>query len=56
MPRYLLFHYTPAQNTLFENIFKLPAAHNLIFDLDKFIVMLFGYNVQLINLDDAPSG
>jgi asparagine synthase (glutamine-hydrolysing) len=36
VPRYLLFHYTPAENTLFENIYKLPAAHNLIFDLEKF--------------------
>jgi len=36
VPRYLLFHYTPAENTLFENVFKLPAAHNLIFDLEKF--------------------
>ena len=36
VPRYLLFHYTPAENTLFENIFKLPAAHNLIFDLNNF--------------------
>jgi len=43
VPRYLLFHYTPGQNTLFENIFKLPSAYNLIFDLNKFKFTLEKY-------------
>lgn len=36
LPSYLLFHYTPGTNTLFKNIYKLPASHNLIFDLENF--------------------
>ena len=36
VPKYLLFHYTPTENTLFKNIYKLSAACNLVFDLEKF--------------------
>lgn len=33
VPEYITFHYTPGTKTLVKNIFKLPAAHNLIFNI-----------------------
>ncbi len=32
---YLKFHYTAWENTLIQNIKKLPAAHNLIYDINS---------------------
>ncbi|NOZ44751.1 MAG: hypothetical protein GXP45_06515 [bacterium] len=29
----MMFHYTPGENTLIKNIYKLPSSSNLLFDL-----------------------
>ena len=43
IPEFLTFHYTPWEETLIENIFKLRASHNLIFDIKKNKISLEKY-------------
>lgn len=43
LSEFLMFHYTPWKETLIKDIIKLPAAHNITYDLNKNIFNIIPY-------------